>query len=491
MNMQPGDTVPTRIASEAIETLFSRGVESFIDPQGVFRKKLEGKIEGSYTKDIVIKFGIDPTRPDIHLGHAFVLRKLRSLQDLGCKIIFLVGDFTATIGDPTGKDKVRPEIDNKAIYANLKTYLEQIDKILDVRRDEDGELLESDTFSWISNGDWLYDASDMAPPPNIASINLEVTSPSGEARRMPFAPQSTVGKALYYEQTRLQRKVPRNTGQLHATTLRGLLWTLRHVTHARLIGRDMFQKRITEGKELFMHEMLYPVLQGIDSYMIERIYGSCDLEVGGSDQTFNMLMGRDVMKANGVEEQAVLALRLLEGLDGKEKMSKSLDNYIAITDTPGEMYGKLMSLPDTSLRNYFALGTYTPAPDIEEIIQSVASGKLNPRDVKRRLAREVVAIYHGEQAAEAAENDFVAVFSNKGMPADTLEVVATPGTLLIDLLIETGVVSSKTEFRRLITEGAIRLVDGERITDPQMRVDSPLDLKIGKHRFLRARVESS
>lgn len=486
--MERPQDIPSLSKVEVLDHVLARGVEGFIDPDDAFRRKLEQKLAGSYAGDIIVKFGIDPTRPDIHLGHAFVLRKLRSLQDLGCKIVFLVGDFTAMIGDPTGKDKVRPELENAAIYSNLKTYLAQIDKILDVRRDEKGELLESEIFSWITNGDWLYDASDMAPPDTITAINLEVRSSNGETRETPFAPHSTIGKALYYEQTRLQRKVPRNTGQLHGTSLRGLLWTLRHITHARLIGRDMFQKRITEGKELFMHEMLYPVLQGIDSYMIERIYGSCDLEVGGSDQTFNMLMGRDVMKANGVEAQAVLAVRLLEGLDGKEKMSKSLDNYIAVTDTPSEMYGKVMSLPDTSLRNYFELCTYTPTADIDELVQAIGGGKVHPRDVKMRLAREIVAIYHGEQAAESAEADFTAAFSKGSMPSNAEEVSVAPGTALGDVLVNAGLVQSKTDFRRLITDGAVYVVGGERVEDPQLLVERAMDVRVGKHRFLRVRV---
>jgi tyrosyl-tRNA synthetase len=186
----------------------------------------------------------------------------------------------------------------------------------------------------------------------------------------------------------------------------------------------------------------------------------------------------------------VLAFRLLEGLDGKEKMSKSLDNYIAITDAPADMYGKLMSLPDSSLKNYFELCTYSPTQDIEEVVRNIEADKLHPKDAKMRLAREVVAIYHGEQAAEAAENDFVAAFSNKSMPSGAQEITAALGSLLVDALVGSGVVTSKTEFRRLVTEGAVRSIDGARIDDPQMRIEAPMDLKVGKHRFLRLRVAS-
>ncbi len=468
----------------SIEEVLSRGVQSFIDPDGAFRKKLEGKRAGTYTKDIVIKYGIDPTRPDIHLGHAVVIRKLRALQNLGCKVVFLVGDFTATIGDPTGKDKIRPEIHFEEIQKNVITYLEQLDKILLIEREPSGVLRETSIFSWIANSDWFYEITDISNP---QPVTITGKGPDGADASLMFPPNSFFAKAALYNKTRMQtERLGRPAAE--GITLRGLFWTLKHITHARMIERDMFQKRIAEGRELYMHEMLYPVLQGIDSFILHNIYGSCDLEIGGSDQTFNMLVGRDVMRANNVESQAVLALSLLEGLDGKEKMSKSLDNYIAITDTPNDMYGKIMSLPDASLRNYFELCTYTPTKDVDEIMRGLESGKNHPRDIKMRLAREITALYHGTTYAEKAEQNFIATFVKGGMPADAPTISVVADTLLADALVSAGIVKSKNDFRRLAGESAIRDVGGSPVTDLLARVTGPLDLKIGKHRFVRIRM---
>src|SRR3989344_1552911 len=358
-----------------LKDLFGRGVNDFIDPEGKFAEKVKNKIAGKYNKPIVIKFGVDPTRPDIHLGHAVVFRKLRKFQDLGCKVIFLIGDITAHIGDPSGRSTVRPELEQKEIEANMKTYLEQVGKIL---------LTEPEVFSWIRNSDWFVSINDIISPKS----------------------NDILDKTNHWIQTRMQK------GNINSHSLMNLLWTLRHITHSRLIERDMFQERIKRGEELYMHEMMYPVLQGIDSYILAKIYGSCDLEIGGNDQTFNMLIGRDVMKFNNISQQAVMALRIIEGLDGKEKMSKNLGNYIAITESPNEMFGKIMSIPDTSTINYFELATYEPVDEIEKIKKAISDGK-NPRDFKIRLAKEVVAIYHGEQKAKEAEKNFIKVFQKK------------------------------------------------------------------------------
>lgn len=450
------------------EEIFSRAVGSFIDPEGAFRKKLTTNPE-----KIIIKFGVDPTRPDIHLGHAVVFRKLRQLQDLGCKVVFLVGDYTAQIGDPTGKSKVRPEISQQEVEKNMQTFLDQVGRIL--RTDEA-------VFTWIRNSDWFVDITDIEPAPGT-QVRLNGLK---DATIVPG--NSFVGKALIFEETRMQ-KTHLKRDQIQTVSFSRILGTLRRITHARLIERDMFQDRLNSHEELYMHEMLYPVMQGIDSQVIASIYGSCDLEVGGTDQTFNMLIGRDVMKINNQDQQAVLSFKLLEGLDGKEKMSKSLDNYIAITDTPANMYGKVMSIPDASIANYFELCTYTPVARVAEIKQEIASGKVNPRDLKMDLARQIVAGYHGEAAATAAEADFVGKFQKKEIPEVMDEVMAQTGTPIVTILLEKGLVSSKSDFRRLVESGAVTDLDqGVKLTDPQVVLEQSIALKIGKHTFIRIKI---
>ncbi|HET8575319.1 MAG TPA: tyrosine--tRNA ligase [Candidatus Paceibacterota bacterium] len=456
-----------------IEEILSRGVGDFYDPEDVFRKKLQKKIEGKYQGEIIIKFGVDPTRPDIHLGHAVVFRRLRALQDLGCKVVFLVGDFTAQIGDPTGKSKVRPEIEQREVEENMKTYLDQVGKIL---------RTEKEVFSWMRNSEWFYTVTDIASPKEI-TMNVKNEKGSFE---IPINPNSFVGKAVYYESTRMQ-KTALGKDQVVGVSLRGLISTLRSITHSRLIERDMFQERIKNEQELSMHEMLYPVLQGIDSVMIERIYGSCDLEVGGTDQTFNMLMGRDVMKINKMTPQAVLSFKLLVGTDGVEKMSKSLGNYISITDAPSDMYGKVMSIPDTAVLSFFELCTYTPIENVRDIEKKLAKGA-NPRDAKMQLAKEIVSIYHGEDAAGKAEKDFVETFQKGGLPKDLPKTEASEGALLLDILLSQKFVKSKTDFKRLVDEGAISVFGGEKITDHFFQVKEDMVVKIGKKRFLKISV---
>ena len=274
--------------------------------------------------------------------------------------------------------------------------------------------------------------------------------------------------------------------KIHTISLSQVLRTLRKITHGQLIQRDMFQERIKAGEELFMHEMLYPVIVGIDSHIIAKIYGSCDLEVGGTDQHFNMLMGRPVMKMHKQEEQAVLSFELLEGTDGKEKMSKSLDNYIGITDEPNDMYGKVMSTPDELIIRYFTLCTYTPLAQIEAKKRTLESSDGNPRDMKMELARQIVAIYHGEKAAEQAEQAFVQTFAEGGIPDDIPEITASSGVQLAEVLADAGIVKSKSDFRRLVGENAITNVDTqEKIVDEKITVEETVRLKIGKKRFVK------
>lgn len=458
-----------------IEEVLSRAVGSFIDPDGLFRKKLEAKARGEHKKDIIIKLGADPTRPDIHLGHAVILRKLRQFQDMGAKVVFVVGDFTAKIGDPEGKSKVRPEIEQEEVQKNAATYIDQIGKIL---------RTDPETFTWIRNSDWFTGVTDIFMPPGT---EVKIETPDGG--KLVVDGNSFPGKAAIYESTRMQKAISKEIRNISLITF---MWTLRHLTHSRLIERDMFQDRIKKGSELYMHEMMYPVLQGIDSAMIARIYGSCDLEVGGTDQTFNMLMGRDIMKTNGLEPQAVLSFDILPGLDGKEKMSKSLDNYVGITDEAGDMFGKIMSIKDESIPVFFKLATYTPMKEIEEIEKKLKAGKENPKDIKMALAKQIVSEYHGQNAAKKAEESFIETFSNKGVPEDVLAVRADKGSKLVDIMLEAGIVESKAEWRRLVEEGAVTNVETEeKVTSSNetFEAEGSITFKVGKRRFIKIEIK--
>lgn len=451
---------------QKIDELFTRGVGEFIDPDGIFRKKLETNPE-----KIVIKFGVDPTRPDIHLGHAVILHKLRQFQNLGCKVIFLVGDFTALIGDPTGKSKIRPEIEHLEIQKNMKTYLDQVDRIL---------LKDEKVFSWTMNSDWFVSINDIIAP-NNTKIILKINK--GETQFPPLPGNHILSKAFHWEKTRMQK------GGIHNYTLITLLSILRKITFSRLIERDMFQERIKNNNPVFMHEMLYPVIQGIDSDAIANIFGSCDLEVGGTDQHFNMLVGRDVMEMNKKIPQSVLSFKLLEGTDGKEKMSKSLDNYVGITDEPNDMYGKIMSIPDSSIVNYFELCTFTSMEEVEDIRKKLGKDSTNPKDIKMNLAKQIVEIYHGKNKAKEAEESFIKTFQKGGIPDDVLIVPSpAPEILIVDYIIEAGLSKSKSDARRKIEQGGVEL-DGQKIMDPKKILSSEEDdgkiLKVGKKDFIK------
>jgi tyrosyl-tRNA synthetase len=447
-----------------IDDLLSRGVGEFIDPDGTFRKKLTEQPD-----QIVIKFGVDPTRPDLHIGHAVVLRKLRRFQDLGCKVVFLVGDLTSSIGDPTGKSKIRPEISQRDIEINMQTYLEQVGKVLKT---------DPSVFSWIRNSDWFVSINDVI---GADGTQISIDVDGKEFLTPPLPGDNILAKANAWVSTRMQK------GNIRNYSLIGILSILRKISHSRLIERDMFQERIKKGEPIFMHEMMYPVLQGIDSNVLHDIYGSCDLEVGGTDQHFNMLVGRDIMQMNNKTPQAVLSFKLLEGTDGSEKMSKSLDNYVGITDEPSDMYGKIMSIPDSSLGNYFELCTYTPLERVREIRMEIEEGSKNPRDIKMELAHQIVAEYHGIEAAKDAEADFVAKFQRKEIPDDIQEIEGSG--LLVDVLLANNLIPSKSEFRRLVDGGAITILETkEKITDPAFTLSETLTLKIGKHTFIRIKV---
>jgi tyrosyl-tRNA synthetase len=363
-------------------------------------------------KRLRIKAGFDPTAPDLHVGHTVLINKMRQFQNFGHEVVFLIGDFTGMIGDPTGKNATRPPLTRDEVIENARTYEEQIFKILDPEK-----TLVMFNSSWMSG----MDAADL----------------------IQLAAKHTV---------------------------------------ARMLERDDFNKRYAQGQAIAIHEFLYPLVQGYDSVAMKA-----DVELGGTDQKFNLLVGRQLQQAYGQPPQIVLTMPLLEGLDGVQKMSKSLGNYVGITDEPGEMFGKLMSVSDDLMWRYFELLSFRPSSEIDGLRQSVADGR-NPRDVKFELAREIVARFHGEQAAEAAQAGFVSRFRDGAMPDDMAEVsLQCPegGFGLADVLRQASLTASNSEAFRMIAQGAVR-VDGDRVEDRGMRLGAgTYVLQVGKRRFAR------
>jgi tyrosyl-tRNA synthetase len=395
------------IDDEIINKLLTRNVEEIIDAESLRKKLLSGK-------KLRIKFGVDITRPDIHIGHAVALRKLREFQELGHTVIFLIGDATTRIGDPTGKDKTRPLIEEDEIKKNTKTYIDQVGKILDMNKTEIRR-----------NSEW-FDKMSMSD-----FVNL-----------------------------------------------------LTKVTYSQIINREAFQKRIAEGKEIFAHELIYPVLQGYDSVVLKA-----DVAVH-ADQLFNEHFGRMYQEKFNQEPQAIMTLPILVGTDGKNKMSKSLDNYIGITDEPNNMFGKVMSIPDNAIIDYFKLATDIPIKEIENIKIELEAGA-NPKDIKMRLAKEIVIIYHGEKKAKNSEKSFVNIFSEGGAPEEIEEVIVPKGATLVNAIIgrEGYFVKSKTDLRRLVMQGAVTEIGGEKINDINFNFEKDTTLKIGKKRFLKIKIK--
>lgn len=445
-----------------IQQILTRGVAELIGGEE-FRKKLE-----TDPTKVVIKYGVDPTRPDIHLGHAVCLRKLRELQDIGCRVVFLVGDFTAQIGDPTGKNKLRPEVDQAAVEHNLKTYLEQAGKIL---------LTDQAHFAWIRNSDWFVSMHDITAPDgmqlSIATSDSEMTTP-------PLPGNHILAKAKAWEESRMQKH------KINHYSFINILSVLRKLTHAKLIERDMFQERLKAGEPIWMHEMLYPVIQGIDSNVIANIFGSCDLELGGTDQHFNMLMGRNVMEMNDKQPQAVMSLPILEGTDGVTKMSKSSDNYISINETPAEIYGKTLRIPDELIPRWAELLTTL---DTASLTERAKAGE-NPKVLKSELAKAIIAQYHGMEAAEAAEAEFDRVHAGggNGEPDEIPEIQMEEGTWgIVELLAQAKLTTSKSEARRLIEGGGVR-VNGEKVESIEQSYTvggESLTLQVGRRRWAR------
>lgn len=408
------------------ETVLSPEQQLEILKDGVAEIIKEGELAsklaraGESGRPLVVKQGFDPSAPDLHLGHAIGLRKLRQFQDLGHKVVVVIGDYTGMIGDPSERAETRPRLTHEEVVENARTYREQLGKIVDT----DPSRLEV-----VMNGDWFS--------------------------KMTFADvMELAGK----------------------------------YTVARILERDDFSKRFREQLPISIHELFYPLMQGYDSVMIQA-----DVELGATEQKFNCLVGRELQKAFGQEPQVVMLLPVLEGTDGVKRMSKSTGNYIGIGEPPKEIYGKTMSIPDKLIVRYFELATTLPKGDVAEIRAALDGGKVNPRDMKRRLARTLVSMYHGPEAAERAEEEFDRVFARGGLPDEVPEpevVIKGQSDLgavwIVALVVAAGLAKSNGEARRLIAQGGIRL-DGKVVShvDSDVALDRPRLLQAGKRRFVR------
>ena len=387
------------------------GVEEII-PETELVKKIEKSIANK--EPLKIKCGCDPSRPDLHIGHAVLLRKMRQFQDIGHQAILLIGDFTAMIGDPTGRNKTRPQITIEDTKLNAQSYIDQA-----------GIVLDKSTLDIVYNSDWL-------------------------------------GKMDFSDVIKLASKY----------------------TVARMLERDDFTKRYGGGVPISLHEFLYPLAQGYDS-----VHLNADVELGGTDQKFNLLVGRDLQKESGQTPQVVITTILLEGTDGVEKMSKSYDNYIGLTDSPSDMYGRTLSIPDALIGKYFEYATTISGEALDIINNDLSEGKSNPRDLKRQLAREIVKIYHDEDAAQKAESDFDALFIKKDIPDDIPEYALSSTETLVSIMVDNNLVSSNGDAKRMIKQGAVKL-DNEKVSDMSLEISpgSEKVLKVGKRKFLRITV---
>jgi tyrosyl-tRNA synthetase len=395
-----------------------------IDEQIEFLKKgavdvireadLRAKLERSAKtgKPLRVKLGADPTAPDIHIGHTVVIRKLRAFQELGHTAIFLIGDFTGMIGDPTGKNTTRPPLTREEINANAETYKAQIFKLLDPEKTEIR-----------FNSEW-FDKFDAADFVKLCS----------------------------------------------------------HTTVKQILERDDFEKRMNENKPIAMHELLYPLVQGYDSVALQA-----DVELGGTDQKFNLLVGRDLQREYAQEPQVIITTPLLEGLDGVNKMSKSLNNYIGITDAPGDMFGKVMSISDELMWRYYDLMTDLMPAEIAALKTRCDSGEVNPRNAKVDLAKLIIKDFHSNEAATGAEDEFNRRFVKKEIPDEIEEKQLPAGSYkLLALLTDTGLAASKGEAKRLIEQGGVK-VGGEKASDTaaEINIDGELIVQVGKRKFLR------
>jgi len=396
--------------------LIKKGVQEIIREEEL-KERLTRSLKTG--KPLRVKAGFDPTAPDLHLGHTVLIHKLKHFQDLGHQVIFLIGDFTGLIGDPSGKSETRPPLTEEEVKANAATYERQIFKVLDPGR----TIIDF-------NSRWMK--------------------------------------------------------QMSAQDLIRL--AARH-TVARMLERDDFHKRYASQIPIAIHEFLYPLIQAYDSVALKA-----DVELGGTDQKFNLLVGRDIQREYGQEPQIVITLPLLEGLDGVQKMSKSLGNYVGIDEPPPIMFGKLMSLPDSLMLRYYELLSDISPDDLAKLARDLESGAKHPRDAKEELAREITARYHGAAAAEQAAREFVKVFREGGLPEVIEEVVlaaATANVWLPKVMVEAGLAGSTSEGRRLISQGGVQ-VDGEKITDinAEIQAGRTFLLQVGKRRFKRVTLKT-
>ena len=389
--------------------VIKRGCSEIIPEEELIQKLKKSLAEN---KPLNIKLGCDPTRPDLHLGHSVVLRKLAQFQKLGHQAILIIGDFTAMIGDPSGRNATRPPLTFEEAQENAKSYWEQAKKILDPEKTK-----------IVHNSEWL--------------------------QKMSF--EDVIKLASKY-------------------------------TVARMLERDDFTKRFQGGIPISMHELLYPLAQAQDSVAI-----SSDVELGGTDQKFNLLVGRDIQRENNMEPQVILTMPLLVGTDGTEKMSKSYGNYIGLDDSPKDIYGKSLSIPDELIYNYFEIATDISDTDLTEIKTKLDDPSNNPRDIKRSLARKFVEMYHSLDSAISAEEEFDKIFINKGIPDDIPELKLDSSEIgILDLIMLANFAPSRGEARRLVTQGGVS-VDGEKIADPKavVFVNDGNVLKVGKRKFIK------
>ncbi|CAN5778043.1 tyrosine--tRNA ligase [soil metagenome] len=373
------------------------------------RENLERKLRSG--RPLRVKMGFDPSAPDIHLGHYVGLKKMRQFQDLGHTIVVIIGDWTAQIGDPSGRSAQRKMLGPEEVKANAQTYLDQFFKVVDEERAE---------VRWQSSWFGSFDLADV----------LRLTS---------------------------------------------------KFTVAQMLQRDDFEKRYAGGSPIGIVEFLYPLLQAYDSVAVQA-----DVEMGGTDQTFNLLVGRDIQREMGQTPQDILTVPILVGLDGEIKMSKSLNNYVGIAEPPNEMYGKLMSIPDTLIETYLRLVSDIPVTVIDELIQGMSGGFEHPRDVKDTLAADVVRIFHGQEAADGARQEFSRIFRERQAPSEMPDVEVDVPASIVSLILQAGLASSNNEARRLVQQGGVRL-DNERVigTDDELRFDSATVLQVGRRRFAR------
>ena len=391
--------------------LIKRGIDELISEEELLAK-LKSK------KQLVVKAGFDPTAPDLHLGHTVLINKLRHFQQLGHQIIFLIGDFTGMIGDPSGKNKTRPALDEKEIKENAKSYEKQVFKILD-------------------------------PKLTHVRFNSEWSNKLGAEGIIKLASQYNL---------------------------------------ARMLERDDFSKRYKSNQTIALHEFLYPLIQANDSIALEA-----DIELGGTDQKFNLLVGRELQRAFGQEPQVVITVPILEGLDGKNKMSKSLDNYVGIDEAPNEMFGKIMSISDELMWRWFDLLSFKTTDEIAELKADQTNGR-NPRDIKIELAKELISRFHDEESADLAETNFINQFQKKNIPDDLEEVslVLSEGSIpLANLLKDCEMTSSTSEAIRMIKQGAVR-IDEKKITDTKYKISSGSSAvyQVGKRKFKKITLQN-